>query len=133
MDSKLFLEIRRAIGIIQVYVSVHERAVVKIRQDGVEITSQDGGARIQQHGLQGYELLPNSCKSLRYVAGEGLHFRLALKGNIISEKGELFPQLHPNKEIQSDADSFLCQQFPPGGQVLFSCVTCGYVITNTLM
>ena len=58
------LEIRRAIGIIQVYVSVHERTVVKIRQDGVEITSQDGGARIQQHGLQGYKALPYSRKSL---------------------------------------------------------------------
>ena len=44
MDSKLFLEIRCAIGIIQVYVTIHERTV---RQ---EITSQHGGARIQQHG-----------------------------------------------------------------------------------
>ena len=46
---------------------------------------------------------------------------------------ELFPQLHPSKETQSDTDRFLCQQFSPGIQILFSCVTCGYIVTNTLI
>ena len=131
MDSELFLEIRRNIGVIQVYISVHERTVVKIKQDGIEIASEDGATKLL-YGLQDYKVIPNSCKSLRYVAGEGLHFRLTLEGKLISQKGEAFPLEHPNKETQYDAD-YLCQQVPPVSEVLFSCATCGYTVTNTLM
>jgi len=131
MDSKLFLEIRRSIGIIQVYISVHKRTVVKIKQDGIEIANKDGAAEMQC-GLQEYKVIPNSCKSLKYVTDEGLHFRLTLKGKATSQKGEVFPLEQPNKVTQYDAD-YLSQQVPLVNKVLFSCATCGYVVTNTLM
>jgi len=131
MNSELFLEIRRNIGIIQVYISVHEKTVVKIKQDGIEIASKYGTAKLQ-YGLQDYKVIPNSCKSLRYVAGEGLHFRLTLAGKVMSQKGEVFPLEHPNKGTQYDAD-YLCQQVPLVSEALFNCATCGYIVTNTLM
>ena len=131
MDSKLFLEIRRTIGIIQVYISVREKIVVKIKQDRIEIAGEDGAAK-KQHGLLGYKVLPNSCKNLRYVAGEGLHFRLTLEEKNISQKGEVFPLEHLNKVTQYDAD-YLCQQVPPGNEVLFICATCGHIVTHSLM
>ena len=113
MDA-LLLEIRLSIEAVQVYVSAQEKTTVKIYKNKLEIASKDNVTC--NCAFKHFTVQPNSCKGLRYVPNEGLHFRMTLGEETLAKQ---HPKL-PNYDSQ-----LLC------GHVSFYCATCGHCITKT--
>ena len=112
MDA-LLLEIRLSIEAVQVYVSAQEKTTVKIHKNRLEIASKDNVTR--NCAFKHFTVQPNSCKGLKYVPNEGLHFRLALCEDKLAKQ-------HP--ELSTDDSQLLCDY------VSFYCATCGHCITK---
>lgn len=112
MDA-LLLEIRLSIGAVQGYVAALEKTTVKIHRNKLEIADKDNVTC--NCAFMHFTVQPNSCKGLKYVPNEGLHFRLAL------DEEELVKQ-HP--KLSTDDSQLLCDNVP------FYCATCGHCITK---
>jgi len=118
MDA-LLLEIKLSIEAIQVYISVQKKTTVKIYNNQIEATDKDGITR--RFAFKRFSVQPNSCKCLKYVPGEGLHFRMILGEAKLAEK-------HPN--FPNDAD--ITSRLRSGDLVSFYCATCGHRITKAV-
>ena len=114
MDA-LLLEFRLSIEAVQGYVSVQEKSTVKIHKNKLE-TSKDNVTC--NFAFKHFTVQPSSCKGLRYVPNEGLHFRMALGEEKLTKQ-------HPKLSSVEDVDSQLLND-----NVSFYCATCGHCITK---
>lgn len=117
MDA-LLLEIRLSIGAIQFYLSVHEKSTVKIHKNKIEFTGENGVTKI--YAFKNFTVQPNSCKGLKYVPTEGLHFRMSLGEEKLTEQQ---PKLSSNGDVEPRLLS---------DEVSFYCATCGYCVSRTM-
>lgn len=117
----LLLEIRLGIGVIQAYIDVQERTTVKIYKNKIEIADSDGVTR--DCTFAHFTVQPNSCKNLKHVPGEGLHFRMALGEERLTKC---------NSDDDDDDDEDRDSQLLLSDHVSFYCATCGHCITKAV-
>ena len=113
----LLLEIRLRIGTAQGYLCVQGKTTVKIHESKLEITSGDNVTC--NCDFKYFTIQPNSCKGLKHVPNEGLHFRMALGEKMLAKQ-------HPELSNDDMVPRLLCDH------VFFYCATCGNCITKAL-
>ena len=116
MDA-LLLEIRLNIKVIQAFVGLQEKTTVKLHKNKVEIRDKDGVTR--DCNFTEFTVQPNSCKGLRYVPKEGIHFRMALVEEKLTKHSKSANYENDDPQLLFDAVSFYC-------------ATCGHRIIETV-